>query len=248
MSEKWVDVKGYEGLYMVSDQGRVWSVPRLGLPGKGGGRRNIGGRYLKPQKRFSGHLHVNLSDQSGNRKTWKIHILVMESFNGERPPGMFICHNDGNPLNNHLDNLRWDTPKGNANDRVKHGTAHRGEKSPKTKLSDKDVIKMREERADGAYVSDLAQKYNVSEDVVGKICSGANWKYTPGPITKDGLRKFVVKKGSEHSSAKLNEESVVEIRKRVNGGEKYKDIAKDYGVDKTLIGYIHRRVIWKHVE
>lgn len=47
---------------------------------------------------------------------------MLTAFVGPRPDGMVTCHNDGNPANNNLSNLRWDTQSNNQLDAVKHGT------------------------------------------------------------------------------------------------------------------------------
>lgn len=54
-------------------------------------------------------------------RTYQVHALVLEAFIGPRPSGMVCCHNDGDPLNNSVDNLRWDTQASNILDIVKHG-------------------------------------------------------------------------------------------------------------------------------
>jgi hypothetical protein len=72
--------------------------------------------------RPTGHLNVVLyylaPDEGRNAR---IHTLVLEAFAGPRPEGMEGCHNDGNPTNNHIDNLRWDTRSANNQDTLRHG-------------------------------------------------------------------------------------------------------------------------------
>jgi hypothetical protein len=53
--------------------------------------------------------------------TRKVHRLVLETFVGPCPDGMECCHNNGDPADNRLENLRWDTLSSNAYDRVEHG-------------------------------------------------------------------------------------------------------------------------------
>lgn len=59
---------------------------------------------------------------SGKRKYQYVHILVLNAFVGPCPKDMEGCHNDGDPLNNRLGNLRWDTHAGNVDDSIRHGT------------------------------------------------------------------------------------------------------------------------------
>ncbi len=53
-----------------------------------------------------------------------VHQLVTESFIGARPPGLEVCHNNGDPGDNRLSNLRYGTRSENTFDRVRHGTHH----------------------------------------------------------------------------------------------------------------------------
>lgn len=118
--EEWRPVVGYEGCYEVSDRGRVKSLTRL-VPSKAGSTRTSPGRLLAtpPTKGGGGYPRVSLGS---NTNTRFVHLLVLEAFVGPRPEGMEGCHNDGNPANNRLDNLRWDTHSSNISDAVQHGT------------------------------------------------------------------------------------------------------------------------------
>jgi hypothetical protein len=115
MSEVWIPIAGYEGLYEVSSAGTVRSKDRLDSIG-----RAARGLLLRPETRPSGHLRVTLCRDGKTRRLW-VHRLVLEAFVGPRPAGMEACHNDGNPVNNVPSNLRWDTKSANAQDRVRHG-------------------------------------------------------------------------------------------------------------------------------
>ncbi len=75
-------------------------------------------RILKGCRKGAGYRQIRLP----NRKRVGIHALVLETFVGPRPPGMMPCHSDGDPANNRLDNLRWDTMSANMHDAVHHGT------------------------------------------------------------------------------------------------------------------------------
>lgn len=55
------------------------------------------------------------------RRDRAMHTMVLEAFVGPRPVGLYGCHNDGDPANNRLTNLRWDTPASNTADKVMHG-------------------------------------------------------------------------------------------------------------------------------
>lgn len=116
IKEEWKDIKGYEGLYQVSNMGRVKSLDRYR---KNGIDENnicfIKGKILSPAKqKDSGYMFVSLSK---NRKTkgFRVHRLVAEAFIPN--PNKYKCvnHKDENKQNNKVDNLEWCTYKYNLN-------------------------------------------------------------------------------------------------------------------------------------
>lgn len=113
----WKPVPEWPG-YEVSNTGLVRSVPRIGADG-----RKLQGKPLAPRTSRSGHQHVMVY-RDRYRTPRAIHRLVLEAFVGPRPEGMECCHGDGNPANNNLENLRWDTHAENSKDRVRQGTHH----------------------------------------------------------------------------------------------------------------------------
>lgn len=128
--ESWKDVPGYEGLYVVSDLGRVKSIERFAKT-KGGALRRVGEKVLAAQDNAAGYRHVRLC-KDGVLTTLLLHCLILEAFVGPRPEGMEARHRDGVRSNNTLRNLVWGTKKENADDRVSHGTSPLGAKKPKS--------------------------------------------------------------------------------------------------------------------
>ena len=116
--ERWTPVAGFEGLYEVSALGRVRSVARVVLR-KNGRTQSVKARVLKPQKRKFGYLGIVLS-RDGKSYPFTLHRLVLESFVGQRDPWQECCHCNGNPSDNRLSNLRWDTKESNTSDRPIH--------------------------------------------------------------------------------------------------------------------------------
>lgn len=107
--ETWRPIPGFPD-YEVSDTGKVKSFKR-GV---------LWGRKLKLSPDSWGYLRATLLI-NGRSYIKGVHQLVMLAFVGPCPEGMEICHNDGNPINNHLGNLRYDTHKANIQDAVRHG-------------------------------------------------------------------------------------------------------------------------------
>ncbi|WP_353935881.1 NUMOD4 motif-containing HNH endonuclease [uncultured Corynebacterium sp.] len=111
----WHPVQGYEGLYEVSNAGGVRGVDRTLSDG-----RRWKGRALKMAESHNGHLWVMLAKNGAQKRCW-VHRLVLEAFVCPRPDGMEGCHNNGDPKDNRVENLRWDARSNNAFDRVLHG-------------------------------------------------------------------------------------------------------------------------------
>ena len=124
-NEVWRPVRGHEATYEVSNHGRVRSVDRT-ITDKHGNRRRHSGRVLKLATSPTGHLKVNLGLDNPAKL---VHRIVLEAFVGPAPEKHECCHRDGNPANNHLENLRWDTRAENNFDRVRHGTHNNASKT-----------------------------------------------------------------------------------------------------------------------
>ena len=102
-TEQWRDIPGYVLRYMVSDQGRVFSMCRRKW------------KFLKPGRMPCGHVSVMIDGKSR-----QVHELVLTTFVGPRPPGMLARHLNGIPNDNRLDNIEWNTKSVNEYDKKMH--------------------------------------------------------------------------------------------------------------------------------
>jgi len=177
MNEIWKDVEGFEGYYQVSNHGRVKSLKRMAAC-RGGAFRTIRERILKQgtaNKR--GHLNVMLSREGTHKNQW-VHRLVLKTFTNECPKGYQCCHNDGNPMNNHIENLRWGSKEENAADKILHGTVPSGAKHPNSKLTEAQVINIRTLYSNGGYTFEtLGQYYGVHLGTIHSIIHRKTWKH-----------------------------------------------------------------------
>ena len=109
--EEWKDIPNYEGLYQVSNEGRVRSLDRVVKRYDTTRHIFINQRYkgkIKVQRCTHFYLKVNLS-KYGVFKTFNVHNLVALVFIGKRPKSMFIDHKDDNKHNNKSSNLEYIT-------------------------------------------------------------------------------------------------------------------------------------------
>ena len=104
MEEIWKDIKGYEGLYQVSNMGRVKSLERTVWNGKG--YYKTPERILKAGANGDGYLSVNLC-KDGRKKPYYVHRLVVQAFieNTQNLPE--INHKNEDKTDNRVENLEW---------------------------------------------------------------------------------------------------------------------------------------------
>jgi hypothetical protein len=92
----------------------------------------------------NGYLRYKLVNDEGKKTLVFAHHLVLWTFVGLRPsPSLEGAHNDGVSANNHYTNLRWDTRKGNHADLQTHGTAVKGVRNGRAKLTEDQVKAIR---------------------------------------------------------------------------------------------------------
>ena len=117
-------VPGYEGLYEVSDLGRVRSLDRVRMTIRWGklSPHRIHGRIMKQMFHpYSGYLCVGTRGPNGDKSKdyIMVHRAVLEAFVGPAE-GRWGLHWTDNFLDNHLENLRWGSPSENAFDRERN--------------------------------------------------------------------------------------------------------------------------------
>lgn len=105
--EEWRDIKGYEGLYQVSNEGRVKSLERV-ITRKNGIHQTIGEKIIKPRPIKGGHLRIVLCNV-GDYTDKLVHVLVAEAFIPNPNNYAVVHHLDSNPANNRVENLKWMT-------------------------------------------------------------------------------------------------------------------------------------------
>jgi hypothetical protein len=183
MVEHWKMIPGFEKCYKVSDKGRVKSLPRKVQRIRKGQRQliTVQEKFLKGAPLRTGHLMVRLYKGRSKFIDKSIHRLVLETFIGPCPEGMECRHLDGNPTNNNLSNLCWGTKQENADDKIKHGVSNRGSNSPRSKLTEIDIPKIRKmlKELNGQWgaLSKIGRQYNVDAATIRDIRDGITWQH-----------------------------------------------------------------------
>jgi hypothetical protein len=171
--EVWKAIPGYPG-YEVSDHGRVRSYWRKGHYSISSKLTDSVQKIMNLTPCPSGHLHLRLC-RNNKALTMRVHRLVLLAFIGPCPDGMQACHNDGNPSNNYLNNLRWDTQSSNQLDSLKHGTKPLGMNHKNSKLTDKDIKEIRRLFDEGFPRTSISFAFNICVRLVYRIANREVW-------------------------------------------------------------------------
>jgi hypothetical protein len=161
MTEQWRPVIGWEGLYEVSDMGRVRSLARVTSTGM------RGGRVLKPRVLPSGYVHVQLCFGPERQEVYA-HQLVAQSFLGPCPPDMEVRHGPAGKGDNRLTNLSYGLHIENCEDRARDGVYN-------GKLTRTLAAEIRQRLAAGECPQELAVAYGVSQCTISHVKLGRRW-------------------------------------------------------------------------
>jgi hypothetical protein len=174
------DIKGYEGMYQISNLGNVKSLSRP----RSETQKNMitKDRILKSSISNRGYKRVILVKDK-IKKSLLVHRLIAIAFIPNPENKKDINHKDSDRLNNNIDNLEWCTPKENTahmidNGRMNWSNAARGEKHGISKLTEDQVREIKTHLRDGNISQrQLARKYNIHNTAIYFIKSGRNWSH-----------------------------------------------------------------------
>lgn len=171
--ETWLDIKGYEGFYQVSNLGRIRSIDRISCG------RNLKGRIIKQTKNKMDYMLCILSKE-GKTSTKKVHRLVAEAFlvNTDNKPQ--VNHINGIKYQNNVENLEWATFSENQTHAYKNGLSisSKGESHGRSKITEDIVLEIRnfyKEKNIG--YKKLGDLFGLSKSNIRSIVKRETWKH-----------------------------------------------------------------------
>lgn len=174
------DIPRYEGLYAVTEDGRVWSYPKNW---EGGNDKEIkcyhSGKWLQPRigKKQKSYYSVHFSN-NGVQKSFYIHILVAKAYVPNPYSLPTVNHKDGSRLNNHYLNLEWCTQAENLEHARRTGlNKNYGETHYKKILNWEKVREIRRKYVPYiCTVTQLAKEFGVSRGTIQDVLENQIWK------------------------------------------------------------------------
>lgn len=176
-NEVWRPIANFEGLYEVSNLGRVRSLDHVRRQRNRWREIDVHykGRLLTPRQAAGGYPMLSLS--KGSLKAVRtVHSLVADAFLGPRPLGMMVCHRDGTRSNCADTNLYYGTALQNCADAALHGATARGELQGSAKLTESNVVEIR--RLAGSVAQrELGRRFGVCQSTIGFVIRGQTWSH-----------------------------------------------------------------------
>ena len=214
-TEEWKACEEFAG-YQVSNQGRV---KRDGL--------------LIATSNENGYRKITI-----DAKSVRVHRLVAAAF-CVKPDGCDVVnHLDGIRHNNDSSNLEWTTAGDNTRHAAETGLLASGERHSRSELTERLVLQIDAMLREGLTNGAIAEETGVSREVVSKIKAGRTWGKVTGRTLAPIERKNAVGKG------KLTAEQVVDVRRRIAGGESMRAVAASLNMSHTTISALVNGETW----
>lgn len=190
--EEWRDIEGYEGLYQISNYGKVKSFKHR--------VHGSEGVILKPHIYTTKYSIYRLSDSNNDIKRITAHKLVAKAFIPNPKKYQEVNHKNGIKIDNRVDNLEWCTHQQNMVHAFTelYPNIRQGSRNSRATITDDDALQiyklaMKNERS----YADIGKEYGVSKSIVGNIKAGKTWSH----VTK---HKYVKQNAQNHTNAQEN--------------------------------------------
>lgn len=184
--EIWVDVSGYEGLYKVSNTGKVKSLQReVQIISKNNNifNKSYPSKVLKSYITSKGYELVKLC-KDGIVKSYSVHRLIALNFLSNDKNLPEINHIDGNKLNNNLYNLEWVSPSDNQKHAFVIGLQkpNKGQNNGQSRSTDTEILFLHYWRSLGCTIKELSTLFGYSKNHTSDLLNFRKWSHLRGEL------------------------------------------------------------------
>lgn len=234
--EIWKPIAGYEGIYEVSNLGRIKSLSR---PTTNKIQPFVSERILKTRIGKTGYEIVGLS-KDGGQKTCKVHRLVASAFCDNPLNKPHINHKNGIKTDNNSYNLEWVTASENAMHAISLGLFQpsTGESSKAAKITAKQANYIREQILKDIPLNEISASTNIPLNIVSSIRLGKTWVTASAPEIVQKCREYKKPRNLYHS-IKHSEAFVLSIINRLLANESVSSIARDLNLQRGYVSMIN---------
>lgn len=220
--EVWKELNGYEGKYLISNKGRFKCLSKQRSKFDSNSKESL----ILLKNDGSGYFQVRATKNSIT-KTFRIHRLVAEYFIPNKNNYPQVNHKNGDKSDNTSDNLEWCTIKQNCIHSQENGL------QGKRRFTFNDAEDIRKLKREGMKEVDIAKIYKTTYAYIRKIIVRKKWDKPILPV---------------YGAAKISEEKVLEIRKKLSEGFSIIDLSKTLNLSYNIIHGIKNNKTWKHVQ
>lgn len=176
MQEIWKPIQGFEGIYEVSNVGRIRSLPKI--VNTWYGCRRVSGRVRSFSKNSQGYLSIHMHNGGKTFRAY-VHRVVAQAFVDNPKCAQQVNHIDGDKSNNRADNLEWCSPSENCIHAIENRLYEnaKGERSSFAKLTEDQVREIRHRAALGHMHKDIAIDFRVGRKAITKIVNRQRWNH-----------------------------------------------------------------------
>jgi len=190
----------------------------------------------KPDKNGYGIFVISKKNYRAHRVSYKLAYDV-------DPKDYLVCHRCDNPGCVNPKHLFLGTNKDNVQDMRSKKRHSYGEKSKRSTLTEKDILKMRKMARDGIPYNQIAKKLNIGISLTSHAVKGRCWAHLKGAI-KEPKKPLT---GKDHYKTKLDVSDVLNIRELSKKGYSQSKIAKKYNISQSGVCAIVNKITWKHI-
>ena len=173
---KWRDIKGFEGMYQVSNTGLIRSLDRSILKSNGVTQRRVG-HIMIQVKNPKGYYIIGLS-KNHKRLASTVHKIVASTFL-KKGSHTQVNHKDGNKLNNMVSNLEWTNGSGNIKHAYDNGLMAKptGSKHPLAQIDEEVATTIKSMLNSDINSVDICKLMSISRHIVRDIKRNKTWRH-----------------------------------------------------------------------